>query len=344
MKRLLLLLLLLWGAAAGVSAAERQVYFYNWSEYLPESVLEEFTRETGIKVVYTTYDSNEALYAKLKLLKGGGYDLVVPSAYFVSKMSREGLLQPLDLTRLGNLRHLDAERLDQPFDPGNRFSVPYLWGSTGILVDKGAVDPATVTSWADLWRPEFRNQVLLLNDVRDVFFVALRTLGYSGNSTDPEELRKAYEKLRELRPNVRLFDSDTPRTPFLTGEVKLGMIWNGEAYMAQQENPNFVYIYPKEGAGLWMDNLVIPKGAKHVQEAHELINFLLRPEIARQISEEVGYSSPNRTAREQMAADVRSNRTAYPVAADLVGAEFQLDVGKAMQTYEKYWERLKAGK
>jgi spermidine/putrescine transport system substrate-binding protein len=343
MKRLLLMVLL-WGVTAGAAAAERQVYFYNWSEYLPEAVLAQFTKESGIKVVYTTYDSNEALYAKLKLLKGGGYDLVVPSAYFVSKMSREGMLQPLDLLRLGNLKNLDASRLNQPFDPGNRFSVPYLWGSTGILVDKRFVDPTKVTGWADLWRPEFRNQVLLLNDVRDVFFVALRVLGYSGNSTDPEELRKAYEKLLELRPNVRLFDSDTPRTPFLTGEVRLGMIWNGEAFMAQQENPNLVYIYPKEGAGLWMDNLVIPKGAKNVQEAHELINFLLRPEIARQISEEVGYSSPNHAAREQMAAEVRNDRTAYPAAADLAGAEFQLDVGKAMQTYEKYWERLKAGK
>jgi spermidine/putrescine transport system substrate-binding protein len=338
------MVLLLLGVAAGAPAADRKVYFYNWSEYLPEAVLAQFTKETGIKVVYTTYDSNEALYAKLKLLKGGGYDLVVPSAYFVSKMSREGLLQPLDLARLTNLKNLDFSRLNQPFDPGNRFSVPYLWGSTGIMVDKRFVDPAKVTGWADLWKPEFRNQALLLNDVRDVFFVALRTLGYSGNTTDPEEIRKAYEKLRELRPNVRLFDSDTPRTPFLTGEVKVGMIWNGEAFMAQQENPNLVYIYPKEGAGLWMDNLVIPKGAKNAAEAHELINFLMRPEIAKQISEEVGYSSPNHAARELMSAEVRSNRTVYPVAADLAKSEFQLDVGKAMQTYEKYWERLKAGK
>ena len=335
---------LLLAMSSFAAAEDKVIYFYNWSEYLPEAVMKQFTDETGIKIIYTTYDSNEALYAKIKLLGGEGYDLVVPSTYYVNKMSKEGLLSKLDLTKLTNFKNLDPQQLNKPFDPGNQFSIPYLWGSTGIIVNSAQIDPAKAVSWADLWKPEFKGKILLLNDVRDVFFMALRTLGYSGNSTNPEEIKKAYEKLALLAPSVRVFNSDTPRIPYISGEVSVGMIWNGEAFMAAQENKNFKYIYPKEGAILWMDNLSIPKKAKNVENAYKLMDFLLRPEIAKTISEEIGYASPNREAVKLLDKKVRENRTIYPNQKDLANADFQVDIGETITMYENYWEKLKTGR
>ncbi|MDX5298953.1 MAG: extracellular solute-binding protein [Gammaproteobacteria bacterium] len=188
------------------------------------------------------------------------------------------------------------------------------------------------------------SQVLLTNDPREVFHLGLVTLGYSGNSTDPKELEQAYENLRKLMPNVRVFNSDSPKEPYLTGEVALGMIWNGEAYMAAQENPAIRYIYPSEGVAVWMDSMVIPKGARNVDNAHAFINFVLQPNVAKVISEEIGYSSPNGAARKLMDEAVRGNRTAYPNRADLKNSEFQIDVGEAITLYEQYWEKLKVNR
>ncbi|MGZ8245221.1 extracellular solute-binding protein, partial [Methylomagnum sp.] len=170
-------------AASLAHAEPPEIRFYNWSDYLPEELLEQFTAETGIRVRYSTYDSNEAMYAKLKLLRGEGYDLAVPSTYYVDKLRKESLLLPLDRAKLPGLKNLDARLLNKSFDPGNAYSLPYMWGSTGIVVNAGKIDPAKVQSWADLWRPEFKRNLLLPNDVREVFFVGLRALGYSGNST-----------------------------------------------------------------------------------------------------------------------------------------------------------------
>ncbi len=332
-------------SASCAKKAAPEVYFYNWTEYLPQAVLDQFTKETGIKVVYTTYDSNEAMYAKLKLLGGkGGYDLVVPSTYFVSRMAKEGMLEPLDRILLSNFHNLDPKVLDKAYDPGNHYSIPYLWGVTGLAVDSKVIDPAKVTGWADLWKPEFKGKVLLHNDPREVFHLALRTLDYPGNSTDPAQLEKAYQKLQTLMPSVKVFNSDSPKVPYLAGEVSVGMIWNGEAYAAQEEKPELTFVYPREGAIIWVDSLVIPKGAKHVKEAHALIDFLLRPEIAKAISEEVGYASPNAEALKLMDAQVSGDRTVYPSPEDLVGAEVQVDIGDAVTMYESYWEKLKAGR
>ena len=325
-------------------AAERQIFFFNWSEYMPEAVLEKFKEETGIEVVYTTFDNNESMYAKLKLTGESGYDIAVPSTYFVGRLRGEGLLQKLDKGKLPNLKHIDKGKLDQPFDPGNQYSVPYLWGSTGISVNAAEVDTGKVHAWEDLWSAEHAGRILLIDDVRDVFSMGLHVLGFSANTTDSVEVRLAYEKLKELVPGVRVFDADSPRMPYLAGEVNIGMNWNGEAFMAAEENADIVYIYPREGAMLWMDNLVIPKGAKHVEDAHVFIDFLLRPEIAKMICEDIGYASPNKTAIALLDEAVRNNRTVYPAAADLQGSEFQNDIGSAVTVYEKYWELLKKGR
>jgi spermidine/putrescine transport system substrate-binding protein len=327
------------------AAEEKLLYLYNWSEYMPETVLEQFQKETGIKVVYSTYDSNEAMYAKLRLLdRNNSYDLAVPSTYYVSKMRREGLLAKIDKSRLKNFANLDEKLINQPFDPDNSYSVPYLWGSTGIAVNTDKVKPGTISKWQDLWKPEFKDRLLLTNDTREVFHMALRVLGYSGNDTDPAHIEAAYRELKKLVPNVRAYNSEAPRMPYLEGETDAGMIWNGEAYMARQENPAIEYIYPDEGVILWLDSLVIPAHARHVENAHQFIDFILRPEVAASISEEIGYASPNLAAVAALDEDVRNDRSVYPTAADLINSEFQTDVGEAITVYQKFWERLKTSR
>lgn len=331
--------------ASVVSAAEKPtLVLYNWSEYLPKKVLRQFTKETGIPVRYSTYDSNEVMYAKIKTVKGVGYDLIVPSTYYVDRMRREGLLQKIDRSKLSNFGNLNPRLLNQSYDPNNDYSIPYLWGTTGIGYNADKVAPGQLKRWADLWDPAYRNKLLLLNDMREVFSMGLRTLGYSINTTDENQIRAAYEKLVELMPNVRVFDSESPKTKFLANEVVAGMLWNGEVYQGSLENPNLQYSYPEEGATLWIDSLVISAGAQNVDAAHQFIDFVLRPEIAKQINEEVGYSSPNLPAIQLLPEKMRNNRALYPTDADLSKADFQADVGDALTIYDRYWQRLKAGR
>jgi len=340
MKRLVLMVALLLALPFAAFARE-EVYVYNWSEYINPAVIRQFEKETGIKVRYSTYDSNEAMYAKLKIVKRGGYDVAVPSTYFVDRMRRQGLLQPLNLAALPNVKYLNLDLMNQPYDPGNRYSVPYLWGSSAIGINSRYVKPTSVTSWNDLWKPAYRGHVLLMDDVREVFAMALRSMGYSGNTTDPKQIEKAYLKLRALKPSVKIFNSDSPRQPFLNSEVTIGQIWGGEVYMASVEDPSIRLVYPKEGAIFWMDNLVIPRGARNVANAYKFINFMLRPDIAKMNCEFIGYATPNLKAQQMLAPAVRNNPAVYPDRATIKRGEFQSDVGDAILIYEKYWEMLK---
>ncbi|SHG86889.1 extracellular solute-binding protein [Ferrimonas marina] len=327
-----------------VSAQDDVVYFYNWSEYIPDGLLQEFEKETGIKVIYTTYDSNEAMYAKLKLTGSEGYDIVVPSTYYIAKMAEEKMLQPLDKSKLSNLGHLDPALMDKEYDPGNTYSLPYIWGATGIGINTDEVDPDSITSWADLWDSQWRGELMLMNDTREVFHMALRINGHSSNSTDPKEIEQAYELLKKLMPNALTFNSDNPGAPFISGDTVLGMIWNGSAFEAQKEDPAISMIYPKEGAIFWMDNLAIPAGAKNTEAAHKLIDFLLRPEIAAKVCEEIGYPTPNKTAKGLLDEDFANNPMVFPPAEIIEAGEFQSDVGEAIELYDRYWQRLRTGR
>lgn len=329
--------------AASPALAGEKVYVYNWTEYIPDTVLKQFTDETGIEVVYSTYDSNETMYAKLKLVEGEGYDVVVPSTYFVNKMSKEGLLQPLDHAQLPNTKDLDKRLLDKPYDPKNVYSVPFMWGSTGIAYNSEFIKEGEVTSWKDLWNKKYNGQVLLQDDMREVFHMALKIQGKSSNTTDPKEIEAAYLLLKELMPNILVFNSDSPRLPYLAGEVSVGMIWNGEAWMAQQENDKIRYVYPKEGANLWVDSFVIPKSAKNVKNAHAFINFMMKPEVARDCVEITGYATPITTAIPLLDENARTSPTIFPSTEILNNGEFQTDVGEALQIYQQYWEKLRTG-
>jgi spermidine/putrescine transport system substrate-binding protein len=335
--------LLLLTPGASFASGGKVLYLFNWSEYMPREILEQFTEETGVKVVETTYDSNEAMYAKLKLLQGDGYDLAVPSAEYVSRMRKEGLLVPLNKTLLPNFKNLDPKLLNEAFDPDNVFSVPYMWGTTGVSLNTGKFPADSVSGYADLWKPEFKGSLLLPDEMRSVMGIGLKTLGYSINDVVPAHIEEAYALLKKLMPSVKIFDSGNPKQALLNGEAGAAVLWNGEAYVANQENSAIAYIYPKEGALKWVDNMVIPKGAKHVEEAHAFINFILRPDVAVAISEELGYATPNAAAMPLLPQELRENPIAYPTPDDLKNSEYENDLGPVLALYEKAWTRLKTG-
>ncbi|BCS87501.1 extracellular solute-binding protein [Pseudodesulfovibrio sediminis] len=340
MKKTLLAIALVILLATPALAGSGELFLYIWSEYIPDEVVENFTRETGIKVHLSTYDSNEAMYAKIKLA-GKGYDLIVPSSDYVGLMKNENLLLPLDKAKLSNFANLAPQFINQPFDPENTYSLPYMWGSTSIAVNTGTLGTTAVNNIADLWKPEMDGRLLLPNDPREAFSLALKLLGYSLNETDPAHLEEAYLKLKELMPRVRVFDSDSPKQALLSGEVSVGVVWNGEAYIANEENPDIQYVYPPEGFSLWMDSLCIPKGAHNIEEAHTFLNYLLRPDVAAIISSEMGYSTPNAKALELIPEDVRANPIVYPADADIQRGEFQNYLGDATKLYDEYWVKLK---
>jgi len=331
-------------AAPTANQGSKVVNVYNWTEYISDQVLKDFTAETGIEVIYSTFDSNEAMYAKLKLMNGSGeYDVAFPGTDFVDKMRKEGMLEPLDHAKLTNFGNLGKTFINTPFDPENKFSIPYLWGSSGIAVNTKRIAKASLSSWNDLWKPEYKGRVMLMNDIRDVFTMSLLTLGYNGSTKNPEAIKQAYEKLTKLMPNVRTFNSDAPRMPFMEGETYLGLAWNGEVIMAQDQGmPELDFVYPKEGAIMWMDNMVIPKNAKNNDNAHKFIDFILRPKYAAMISEEIGYGSPNEAAKKEMPPELANNPIVYPPADLLKHAMFREDVGdEIMALYQQYWDRLK---
>lgn len=327
-------------SAVAVQAKEK-LYVYNWTEYVPPSLLEKFTQETGIEVIYSTFESNEEMYAKLKLTKGGGYDVVFPSSYYVGKMAKEGMLAELDKSKLTNFANVSKALMGKPFDPENKFSLPYVYGLTGIGVNAAKIDPNSLTSWADLWRDEFKGKLLLMNDAREVFHIALLLNGKSPNTTNKNEIKAAYERLTKLMPNVLVFNSDAPDTPYLQGEVDVGMQWTGSAYRAKGENPNIQFIFPKEGAIVWMDNYAIPKRAKNKEAAHKFIDFLLRPESAKEVIETMGFSMPNEQVKTLLDEKVANDPLLFPPLAEIEKGILQSDVGDAVDTYEKYWNLLR---
>ncbi|PPI86831.1 spermidine/putrescine ABC transporter substrate-binding protein PotD [Candidatus Pantoea edessiphila] len=318
------------------------LYFYNWTEYVPSGLLEQFTKETGIKVIYSTYESNEIMYSKLKTWKNGSYDLVVPSSYFVAKMRKEKMLQKIDKIALTNFKNLDPNLLNKPFDPNNNYSIPYIWGATVIGVNSDEINPKSITSWADLWKPQYKKSLLLIDDAREVFQIALRKLGYSGNTRDLKQIKTAYEELKKLMPNIVAFNSDNPGNPYMQGDVLLGMVWNGSAYVARQSGAPLETIWPKEGGIFWMDNLSIPIHAKNIKGALKLINFLLRPEIAAKVSISIGYPTANKEAKKFLPKKITNNTLLYPPNDILQKGEWQNDVGDASREYEILFQKLKA--
>lgn len=328
---------------SSVFAADNIVNVFNWSGYMPDEVLAQFEEETGIKVNYSTYDNNETLYAKLKANPQAGYDIIVPSTYYIDRMRRQNMLLQLDKSKLSNFSNLNAEFLNKAFDPQNDYSIPFLWSATAIAVNTKYWPKDSIKSWRDLWQTKYQDQLLMLDDMREVFSVGLMALGYPPNDTDPEHIKQAFKRLKELMPNIKIFNSEGEKSIYIDEDLTIGMGWSGDIYLAKQENPAIEYIYPQEGFVISLDSMAIPAGAKHIENAYKFINFILRADIAKKISMGTGYAIANEAGVKLLPKAIRENRIIYPDKNTLRRGYFQTDAGTASVIYEKYYQLLKVG-
>lgn len=291
-------------------AGDNTIVVYNWGDYIDEELIERFEEETGYKIVYQTFDSNEAMLTKLK--QGGtAFDVTVPSEYTIAKMLEEDLLQPIDHSKVPNLKYIDERFMDLSFDPGNQYSVPYFWGTVGVVFNPNMTD-LTFESWEDLWDPSLKNDILLVDGAREIIGMGLNSLSYSLNDTNEEHLQEAFDKLSALTPNVKAIVGDEIKMLMQGNEAAAAVVWSGDASEMMWENEELDYKVPEEGSNLWFDNFVIPKSAQNLEGAHAFINFMLDPEVSAQNTEYVGYSTPNKAALEIMDEETANDERFYP--------------------------------
>jgi spermidine/putrescine-binding protein len=343
-----------------VEVTSTELNLFVWTEYIPEEHIECFEQVYGITVNYNEYSSNEEMYAKLQA-GGAGYDLVQPTDYIVSLMIRQGLIQPLDKAQLHFLDQLNPAYLDLTFDPGNEYTIPYQAGVDAIVVNTEAVETIP-TSWADLWNPEYEGRMVVVDDGRVAIGATLLMLGYDVNTTDPDELAEAQAKLFELTPNIRIYDSDSPKTALIAGDADLGIVWTGEAVLAQRENPAIDFIYPSEGAIVWQDNYAIPTDAPHLDAAYAWLNYTMQSEIFWLMLRDFPYINPHEGTLEYAAGneialeDADGNDTTSValyeeymassitnVPADVIENGHSVDdVGDALPLYDQIWTEVKS--
>ena len=321
-----------------------QVIVYNWGEYLDPEVITLFEKETGINVVYEEFETNEIMYPKVQ--SGAiAYDVVCPSDYMIQRMIENDLLAELNFDNIPNVKNIGQEYFKQSrqFDSENKYSVPYCWGTVGILYNKTMVDEP-IDSWSVLWDEKYIDNILMQDSVRDAFAVALKYKGHSLNSTDLDELEEAKELLIEQKSLVQAYVIDQVRDKMIGNEAAIGVIYSGEAIYTQLENPNLEYVIPKEGSNVWIDSWVIPKNAKHKENAEAFINFLCRPDIAKMNFDYITYSTPNTAARELIEDPaIRNSKIAFPDASELERCEtFQFLGDKNDAIYNKLWREIKS--
>lgn len=297
------------GLIACHSPTNQELNIYSWADNIDPEVIAEFEKKYQVKVNYEIYSSNEELLRKLK--KGSSrYDLIQPSDYMVSTMVKLKLLEKLDKEKIPNLKNIARKFQSLPYDPESTHSIIYTWGVTGIAYNtkyiKGNID-----SWQDLWRTRYKGRVVLLHDQREVVGMSLIKNGFSNSTTNAAELQKAVSDLRNLKPNLLAFDTDTIKQKLMAEEAWIGTVWSGDAFLINQENTDIAYVIPKEGATIWADTLAIPKGAKNKELAEKFINYLLEPAISAKNYESIGYSNPNEQAYPLHSEDYRSNKIIF---------------------------------
>ena len=328
----------------GQKRSKQKVIVYNWGEYLDPEVITMFEEETGIDVIYEEFETNEIMYPKVQ--SGAiAYDVVCPSDYMIQKMLDNGLLAEINFDNVPNLKNIGQRYMDKSreFDPENKYSVPYCWGTVGILYNKTMVDEP-IDSWSILWDDKYRDNILMQDSVRDAFGVTLKYLGYSLNSTDLDELTEAMNLLIVQKPLVQAYVIDQVRDKMIGNEAAIGVIYSGEAIYTQNENPDLEYVIPKEGSNIWIDSWVIPKNAEHKENAEAFINFLCRPDIALMNFDYITYSTPNTAARELIEdEDIRSSKIAFPDDSELEHCEtFHYLGDEADAVYMDLWNKVKS--
>lgn len=321
-----------------------KVVVYNWGEYLDPEVLTMFEEETGIDVVYEEFETNEILYPKIS--SGAiAYDVICPSDYMIQRMIENDLLAEINFDNIPNVKNIGKDYMEQSrqFDPENKYSVPYCWGTVGILYNKTMVDEP-ITSWSVLWDEKYKDNILMQDSVRDAFGVTLKYLGYSLNSTDLDELTEARDLLIKQKPLVQAYVIDQVRDKMIGNEAAIGVIYSGEAIYTQMENPDLEYVIPEEGSNIWIDSWVIPKNAENKENAEKFINFLCRPEIALMNFEYITYSTPNIEAWKLIEDEaIRNSEIAFPDLSKYDNLEtFQYLGTEADQTYGELWNQVKS--
>ena len=328
-----------------------EVYVYNWGEYIDEDVITMFEEETGIKVVYDMFETNEEMYP---VIEAGGvnYDVICPSDYMIQKMIENDLLAELNFDNIPNISEINPEFMERSkaFDPENKYSVPYTWGTVGILYNTSMVAPEDVpTKWADLWDEKFKGEILMQDSVRDAFMVALKSLGYSMNTESESELQEAKDLLIQQKPLVQAYVVDQVRDKMIGGEAAIGVIYSGEMLYIQDEvaslglDYDLEYVLPEEGTNVWIDSWVIPKNAKNKENAEKWIDFLCRPDIAKMNFEYITYATPNKGAFDLLDEEMQNNKAVFPDIDSLDNSEVYQYLGDDVDSiYNNLWKEVKS--
>ncbi|YAF98437.1 MAG: PotD/PotF family extracellular solute-binding protein [Nodularia sp. CChRGM 3473] len=323
------------------SSRSDQLYIYTWTQYSDQQLLQTFTAQTGLKVLVDVYDSNEVMLAKLLAGGGGAYSLIYPSDYMVQKMEEQNLLTEINRDRLIGIDNLFPQFQNPSYDPKNRYSIPFNWGTTGLIYNSEILKEAP-EDWEYLWQNQgiLNRRMTLLNDVREVMGAVLRMLGYSYNSQDENQIKQAYEKLVALKPAIASFDTDAWQNQMLAGDLTVAMCYSSDAIRVTKENPKLKYVIPRSGSSLWTDTIVIPKLAPNIDGAYGWINFILQPEVAATISQRLNLATPNSAGFEQLPNQIQNNVNLYPPDSLLEKCERLAPLGDFEDVYERYWTQL----
>lgn len=329
------------GSSAASTADGGELNIFVWTEYLPDSVVEKFEKETGIKVNVSTFSSNEDMLAKVKSEAPGAYDVLNPSDYMVEQLIAQDMLAELDFEKLPNFANIGESYKDPSYDPGNKYTVPYMGGAGAIVVNTDKID-MDITSYADLFDPSLEGQLVVLDDVRAVIGMTSKALGYDMNETDPAKLAEVSDKLMELKKNVVLYDSDSPKSALISGDCAAGMIWSAEVAMVMEEVPSAKVIYPTEGAYLFLDNWGITKESPNYDNAIKWINFIMDPENMAMVLEEFPYLCANEKAVELMGDTYSGNEAKNPPADAIAKGAFVENLpSEVLDIYNTMWTKLK---
>lgn len=329
-------------STASKSSGEKVVNLFTWANYVPDDVIKQFEKQTGIKVNYSNFSTNEEMLAKLQAAKGSQYDVIICADYMVQIMGKQKdlLIQPINKANIPNYKNVDSTYLDQYYDKGNKYSIPYTLGSEMIVYNPDKIKK-DIKGVKDLWDPSLKGSEVLLDDPRSVIGMALTKLGYSINETDPKKLDQAKAELKNLKQNVKVFDADTPHNSLISGDTSIGVMWGSQASAALKGNPKLKIVYPEEGMQFEEDNFVMPIKAPHKENAEKFIDFLLDGKVNNDITNNIEYISTNTAAKKYMSKEYLNNKAVYVPQEEFNKAKHLEDVGDATKQYDLIWSEFK---
>lgn len=312
---------------------------YNWGDYIGEKVIEDFEDKYNINVVYDQFATNEEMYAKMKA-GADDYDVIIPSDYMIKRMINEDMLAKINLNNIPNYKYIEDRFKNLNYDPQNEYSVPYMWGTVGILYNSKTVKEP-VDSWNILWDKKYEKQIFMLDSQRDSIGITLKMLGYSLNTKDQKQLDQAKKKLIEQKSLVLAYVGDEVKDKMIADEAAMAVVWSGDAIFMMKQNKNLRYVIPKEGSNLWFDAMVVPKSSKHTKEAEMFINYMCDTQVAYKNADYIGYSTPHSEAKKLLPKELTSDKTAYPSPEEVKNCEIFEDLADKLPVYDKIWNEVK---